>query len=165
MRVPIRKAGNRSLSRPDNYLTAKKIVEINNNLAKLKKFLPQSVAEVKRLGEMGDFSENAAYGLAKARLRGLNQRILELENQLKHAQVISLSNSSTIVQLGSQVTVEIGGKQTVWRILGSVEANPGAGVISHLSPLGKALIGHKAGDEIIYRSALKQVRGKVICIE
>lgn len=164
MRTPIRKAGKYTSLKPDPYLTPNKLNELNVKLEHLKQSLPQAMREVKRLGEMGDFSENAAYGIAKARLRGMNQRILELEEQLNKAQVIVPSRSSTIVELGNKVTIEINGQQKTYLILGSTETNPSEGVISHKSPIGMALIGHKVGDKITYISASKSVECRIVNI-
>lgn len=165
MRTPIRKAGKYTGYKPDPFLTLGKLNEIKNKLRQLKQNLPLAIAEVKRLGEMGDFSENAAYAMAKGRLRGMNQRILELEDQLKQAQVIEPSKNSGKVQLGSRVTVEIEGEQKTYLILGSAETNPKENVISHRSPIGAALVGYQAGDRVTYLSAAKLVDCKILKIE
>jgi predicted RNase H-like nuclease (RuvC/YqgF family) len=83
MQVPIRKKETYVKPKPDPYLTEEKFQELQRKLESLKKRHPGLSAEVKRLAEMGDFSENAGYQLAKGRLRALNQRILELEVQLR----------------------------------------------------------------------------------
>jgi transcription elongation factor GreA len=146
MRIPSRKPGKYSDLRRDPHMTQQKFDELTKQLAHLLKARPGAAAEVKRLAEMGDFSENAAYQLAKGRLRGLNQRVMEIEDHLKFAQIISSENKSGIVQLGSTVTVDQAGKQQTFRILGPTETNPAQGIISHKSPLGAALMGKRAGD-------------------
>ena len=65
-----------------------RIVEIERKLARLKKTQPQAAAEVSRLAELGDFSENVEYQLAKGRLRSIINTILKLENQLRNAVLI-----------------------------------------------------------------------------
>ncbi len=165
MRVPIRKAGKYTERQFDPYLTPNKLNELKAKLQCLKQNLPPAMSEVKRLAEMGDFSENAAYSMAKARLRGLNQRILELESQLKQAQVIGGDKKTGKVQLGSRVTVEINGQRKVWKVLGSVETNPTKGIVSHKSPLGKALMEREVGEEVSYQSISGLVNCRIVRIE
>ena len=118
-----------------------------------------------RLAEMGDLSENAAYQIAKGHLRGINDKISKLEFILSGAKIIKPNKNAEIIQLGSRVTIEIGDKQKTYLILGSSETNPQKGIISHNSPLGSALMGHKTGDKIKIRSKEKEVECMIIKIE
>ncbi len=149
MRVPIRKGDKRLGQKPDPYLTEEKFIALKNKLDKLKNFSrPKEAAEVRRLAEMGDFSENAGYQLAKGRLRGINQRIIDLENHLKVAVIIKTDPNLKTIQIGSRVTLERDGQKKVYTILGSSETDPTNNVISYSSPLGVALIGRVLGDKI-----------------
>ena len=149
MQVPYRKPGKYSQMKSDPLLTEGKILELKNKLDKLKNInQPRAIEEVKRLAELGDFSENVEYQLAKGRLRGINDGILKIENQLKHAVIISPQTQTDTVQIGHKVTVETGGKKKVYQILGSAETNPQKGIISHNSPIGAALIGKKVGEVV-----------------
>ncbi len=165
MRTPIRKPGRYTHLKPDPRLSPSKLAELQDKLRQLKEKLPHVAQEVKRLSEMGDFSENAAYAMAKGRLRGMNQRILELEDQLNHAEVITPAQDVFTVQLGHRVTIETAGKLVTYRILGSTETNPNQGVISHHSPIGSALMGHRVGDTVTFKSAAKIIECKVVKIE
>jgi len=165
MRVPIRKGGKYTFIKPDPHLTVEKFEQLTKELERLSKIVqPRTIIEVQRLAEMGDFSENTAYQMAKGRLRGLNQRIIELQDHLKEAVIISDSVSSTIVCLGGQVTVEINGRQRTYHILGSSETDPTAGIISHNSPIGAALMGRSVGDIIPIRLANKVVDCRIVKI-
>ena len=164
MRVPIRKSGEFTRIIPDPYLTAGKFNELNEKLKKLKVSLPQAIKEVKRLAEMGDFSENAAYQMAKGRLRGLNQRILDLEEQLKLSIIIKPGLNKKQVQLGSRVTVITAGQKQTYLILGSSEINVKNNIISHNSPIGSALIGKKVGDSVKIQLANNEAEFKIIKI-
>lgn len=158
MRVPIRKGDKRLGQKPDPYLTEKKFITLKNKLDKLKNFSrPKEAAEVRRLAEMGDFSENAGYQLAKGRLRGINQRIIDLENHLKVAEIIKTNPNLKTIQIGSRVTLKRDGREKVYTILGSSESDPVNKIISYSSPLGAALIGHKTGDKINVTLANKEV--------
>lgn len=165
MQTPIRKPGKYTHLKPDQYLTEAKFNELKNKLERLKFNRPRAAEEVKRLAEMGDFSENAAYQMAKARLRGLNQKILEIEDHLKRAVIIKPDKNSGLAQLGSQVTIISAGRKKTYLILGSSETNPQLGIISSHSPIGSALLGKKIGDQIKVKLADKEIEYKIIKIE
>lgn len=166
MRVPRRKAGPFSYIKPDPYITAAKQAELKTDLEKLKnKVQPKLASEVKRLALMGDFSENAAYQLAKGRLRGINQKILQIEKQIAIAEIITVEGISQTIKIGNLITVEIDKEIKKYRILGSLETDPSAGIISYSSPLGQLLLGKKVGDVLEMKLADKNVGYKVIKIE
>lgn len=115
----------------------------------IKRKRPEAIKEVQRTAEMGDFSENAAYQMAKGRLRQINSRITSLEEKIKQAVVIK-PNTTGKISLGSTVTFEINEKETTYQILGVQEANPARGKISHLSPLGALFLGKTIGEKFIF---------------
>lgn len=121
-----------------------------------KKERPETIREVQRTAEMGDFSENFAYQQAKHALRRINDRILTLEEKLKVAIPIKMGSSDGRIRIGSTVTVETNGKSMTFEIVGSSETNPSRGRISHASPLGSALLGHVVGDEVLLGRGEKQ---------
>lgn len=161
MRIPYRKPGKFSQLRPDPMITEKKLLELQDKLARLKNTRPQAAAEVARLAELGDFSENAEYQMAKGRLRGINNSILNLEHQINQAQIIQPQQTDTI-QLGSRVTVESKAGQKTYQILGSAETDPKKGIISHNSPIGSGLIGHRVGDLVTIKLENKEILYKII---
>jgi transcription elongation factor GreA len=165
MQTPTRKPGKYTNLKPDPYITEEKFFDLKNKLERLKRKQPTAIAEVKRLASDGDFSENAAYQIAKGRLRGLNQGILDIEDHLKRAVIIKAAVSRERVALGHRVTVEVAGRQKTYLILGSSETNPSAGVISHNSPLGAALIGRKVGECVKIKLADKEAEYKIMKIE
>lgn len=161
MRVPTRKPGKYTDQTRDPHMTQAKFDELTDQLERMLKARPAQTAEVKHLAEMGDFSENAAYQIAKGRLRGLNQRIMETEDHLKYAKIITPEKSS-IVQLGSTVTIEQAGKQRTFTILGPTETNPAKGIISHKSPLGEALLGKRVGEKVQLRISGKATHLQIV---
>lgn len=165
MRAPIRKGHARLNEKPDPYLTSAKHRELVAKLERLKTSRPGLAKEVKRLAEMGDFSENAGYQLAKGKLRGLNQRILDLESHLKTAVIIEPTLSADYVQIGSLVTILRDGKEKSYSILGSTETDPRRQVISYLSPLGAALMGHREGEEITLEIGEREVKYVILRVE
>lgn len=151
MRVPIRKGDKRVFAAKDYYLTKDKFQAIEAEIARLKEYRPILAVEVKRLAEMGDFSENAGYQMAKGKIRGLNQRLLNLEDQLKKAEIIEISHDVSFIQIGHTIKLKTGSEHKTYTILGGSESDPKKGVISHLSPLGSALLGRKKGEMILVK--------------
>ena len=164
MQVPIRKPGKFTHQKKDPHITEKKFNELENRLAKMKKDRPTLIKEVQRAAQFGDFSENAEYQIAKGKLRGMNQRMLEIEEQLKKAVIIKQDQKHDKVKIGSKVTIEINNKEKTYIILGSTEADPSKGIISQNSPIGSALIGHKVDEVIKISLADKKAECRIIKI-
>lgn len=149
MRVPTRRSEKYSRPKLDPHITAKKYQELVDKLHHLKKVSRlRSMKEVATLAEMGDLSENAAYQIAKGKLRGINQLMLDLENQIKKAVIIQPRKNNASVRLGSSVTILRNGKEKTYLILGSSEVDPMKNIISHNSPLGELLIGKRVGETV-----------------
>lgn len=165
MQVPYRKPGKFSQQRPNPLITRDKFAELEKELEHLKKIRPAAASDVSQLAELGDFSENVEYQLAKGRLRGINNAITKLEAQLNQAEIISPKKDSDTVQLGSKATIESGGTVKTFLILGPEESDPQKNIISHLSPLGAALFGHEVGEKVTVRLAGKETEYKIIKIE
>jgi transcription elongation factor GreA len=171
MQVPIRKGDKVPRLQADPFMTAAKFAELQAKLQKWKTInRPREAAEVARLALMGDFSENTGYQVAKGRLRGLNQRILDTENLLARAEIITPDSDTVVVRLGHQITIEkidadtTGGQPKTYQILGAAETDPSRGVISHSSPLGSALLGRRVGDTISAEINGREVKYKIIKI-
>jgi len=164
MRLPTRKSERENIKPMDLHITQIKFDALKNKLAKLKISRPKLANEVKRLAEMGDFSENAAYQIAKGKLRGLNNSMTKIDYLLNHASIIKIQPNKNIVQMGHVVTVEVNNKKKDFQILGSAETNPLKGIISQNSPLGSALIGRRIGDKVKIKLNDKEVEYKIIKI-
>lgn len=166
MQVPIRKYDKVPKQKSDPHITEDKFNELlakKDQLIKVKR--PKESAEVQRLALMGDFSENAGYQLAKSRLRGINNKILEIDDLLNRAEIIKTNKNNNQVELGNTVTIENDGQQKTYLILGSAETNPEKGIISHNSPLGAALIGKTLGNVIEISLHGKIIHWKIIDIK
>ncbi|HRH23047.1 MAG TPA: GreA/GreB family elongation factor [Candidatus Magasanikbacteria bacterium] len=162
MQLPYRKPGKYAHTPLDPFITQDKLDQLTRKLARLQNERPLLAKEVARLAELGDFSENVEYQLAKGKLRAVNQRILVLENQLKQAQIISSHSDSDIIELGDRVTLESEGRRKTYQILGSAETDPDQGIISHHSPIGEALIGKKVGETIAVDIGKKKIEYLII---
>jgi transcription elongation factor GreA len=105
------------------------------------------IARVKAAREHGDLKENAEYEYARKEQSFMEGRISTLEQVLKNAIVVDDPGSET-VGLGSTVVVEVDGDRETWVIVGSLEADPVAGRISNVSPVGRVLMGRRAGEAV-----------------
>jgi len=111
---------------------------------------PAIVAKIKAAREFGDLSENFEYHAAKNEQGFMEARIKELEQIIKNHVLINAAKSSGVVNMGSTVRFQEDGESgdEAYRIVGPAEADPKAGTVSYESALGKALLGHRVGEEV-----------------
>ena len=108
--------------------------------------LPQITEAVAEARSHGDLRENAAYDAARHDQMMTNRRIDELESMLRRAEVVDESSAKPgVVGIGSKVTVDFDGDEEIYTIVGAIEAKPTEGMISTESPIGRALVGKRAG--------------------
>lgn len=131
-------------------LTKEGLAKLEADLHHLQTVRRAEVAEkIKRAKETGGTDHNADYEEAKNEQAFAEGRILELEDILKNAVVITHHHKASRVEMGSVVTVtDQDDKTQQFTIVGSDEANPLEGKISNQSPVGQALLGKKAGDKV-----------------
>jgi len=103
---------------------------------------------IKVAREFGDISENSEYDDAKNEQGMMEARIAEITHILSEATVVNIPKRSNKVTIGSTVTVDMGGQERVFTIVGGAESDAAAGKISNESPVGSALIGNKKGDTV-----------------
>ncbi len=131
-----------------SYVTTKEGLEkLKKELHELKDVRRPEISErIAKAKELGDLSENAEYHDAKETMAFLEGRILEIEDFLAHA-VVSAPASTEVVTVGCRVACEVDGKKKEYWIVGSNESDPLKSRISNESPLGRAFLGRRAGDE------------------
>ena len=133
-----------------SFLTSEGYEKLQEELKYLRTEKRQAVAN--RLHEAmdgGELIEDAEYEAAKNEQAFVEGRIQELEILLANARVIEENSKVDVIQVGVKVTIqENGSDPEVYTIVGPVEANPRNGRISNESPLGRALMDHRAGDEV-----------------
>ncbi|MBX5492989.1 MAG: transcription elongation factor GreA [Chloroflexi bacterium] len=132
------------------YLTREGYERLDRELQELRTVRRPEVAERIRLAkEFTDTVDNAEYDDAKQQQAFIEGRIQELERTLATAIIIDDQPATDFVRLGSHVVVEDDSGQTdEYIIVGSAEADPRHGKVSNESPLGRALLGKRVGDEI-----------------
>jgi transcription elongation factor GreA len=155
------------MTNQETFLTPEGYQKLEDELHYLKTVRRPEVAEAIHEAKMdGDVTENAGYEEAKRQQAFLEGRIMTIEAMLKSAVLIESNGPSETVILGSRVTVvEDGFEPETYVIVGSAEANPGDGRISNESPLGKALLGHKVGDHVAFKTPGGPVEMEILQIE
>ncbi len=156
--------------------TSKKILMTYEGLRKLEEELDdlrvvkrkEVSQKIKEAREQGDLSENAEYDAAKDEQRDIEARIEEIENILKHAEVIVEDEADTkTVNIGCRVKVRdlTFDEDLEFAIVGSTEANSISGKISNESPLGRALMGAKRNQIVTVSLPTGDMRYKILKIE
>src|SRR5688572_3967608 len=108
---------------------------------------PELHARIQEATESGDISDNSEYEELKDEWASLEARIFELEQTLGHAEVIQREDGAEVVGLGSKVTLRSDdGEEETWILVSPQEANSLDGTISTQSPVGRAVVGCRAGD-------------------
>ena len=150
------------------YLTAEGAAKLEAELKDLKG--PQRQAISKRLRDaiqMGDLSENADYHKAKEDQGFLEGRIQELEFTLRNAVIVEKTTTpKNMVAINVRVTVqEQGSDPEIFHMVGAKEADPRTGKISHESPIGSALMGHRVGETVDVETPGGNIKLKILKIE
>lgn len=133
-----------------SFLTSEGYQKLQEELEYLRTQKRQEVANrLHEAMEGGELIEDAEYEAAKNEQAFVEGRIQELEILLANARVIEENSNVDVIQVGAKVTIqENGSDPEVYTIVGPVEANPRNGRISNESPLGRALMDRRAGDEV-----------------
>ena len=151
----------------DVHITPEGLVAVRKELDELITVRrPNIVAKIKAAREFGDLSENFEYHAAKNEQGMMEARINELEAIVKNHVLIETKKTTGIVDMGSTVRfTEDGAAEESYRIVGPAEADPKAGRVSYESALGKALIGHKVGEEVEIKTPTSTYSVKIVGID
>lgn len=109
---------------------------------------PKAIDRLQKARNMGDLSENSEYTSAKESLAIFEDRIFEIQETIKIAEVVEDRHNNHEVSLGSHVLVSTDGVEKDFHIVGEYEADPTTNKLSITSPIGKSLIGKKVGDSV-----------------
>ncbi len=152
----------------ETVLTHEGYQELVKKLEHLKSVGRKEAAEkLKVARSFGDLSENSEYDEAKSDQAKLEAEISELETMIANAKIMEEDVSTELVHLGSVVTIQsaLNGSELTFKITGFAQANPAEGKISDESPVGKALIGHKVGDDVEVEAPRGIMSYKILSIE
>ena len=130
--------------------------QLENEIRTLERELREELPEaLKKALEMGDLRENAEYQTAKERQSFVQARVAMLRERLAKLSMIDLSKiPEDKVSYGSTVTLRDldRDKEITYRLVSSEESDVAKGLISTVSPIGKSLMGHEEGDEVVIRT-------------
>ena len=126
-------------------ITAEGKKELEKELQELIANRPAITERIATARAFGDLSENEEYSSARNEQKVAESRILEIQDILKNAKVIRGGKKDKVV-LGATVSIDMGGRNLEYTLVGPTEANPLEGKISNESPIGKAIFGLKAGE-------------------
>ncbi len=146
------------------YLTPEGYKKLEEELEYLRTVRRKEVAQRlhEALAEGGELIENAEYEAAKNEQAFVEGRIQELEYLLANARVVTETTADE-VSIGNKVRVRYDdGSEETYTVVGAAEASPREGLISNESPLGQALLGHKAGDEVTVEAPDGAFRVKIL---
>ena len=139
------------------YITKGKLLELKKEYEELlnverKKALGQEAPKILESEDLNpefvSFQEDIGF---------LRSRIDELKNILEHHELIKnpAKDRQGIVGVGAKIKIDVDGQKDEFILVGTLEANPALGKISNESPVGRALLGHKVGDEVVVSSPVK----------
>ncbi len=153
------------MNQEEQYLTKEKFQELTKELEYLKTTRRREIAEqLEYARSLGDLSENAEYQEAREIQGATEGRIRQLETMLAHTNIIKGAKKSGEVLLGSKVTILKKGEKDAreYEIVGSAEANMRERKISHMSPLGTAMMGKKKGESFEFETPNGVVTYKIM---
>ena len=145
--------GKKQLEEKLNYFKTVRRVEVSKKIGAAREF--------------GDLSENSEYDAAKEEQAQVEAEIREMEDILLTCQIIDKQEgASDTVSIGSTVKLydEEFDEELQYKILGSTESDPANGIISNISPVGSALLGHKKGDTIKVKMEGGEISYKILSI-
>lgn len=148
-------------------MTATGKAELEKELEVLKTEGRIDIAEkLKVARSYGDLSENSEYDEAKSEQAKIEARINELEYQLDHAEIIDVEDADA-VSIGKRVTVKrlSDGVEATYEIVGFAQSDPANGKISDESPVGKALVGSKAGQTVVVEAPIGNLEYEILSID
>jgi transcription elongation factor GreA len=147
-------------------LTKEGLRALEDELDQLVNVRRGEVAErIRQARDFGDIAENAEYTEAKNEQSLLEGRILTLEVMVRNAVMIEEEpRERGVVAVGAEVKVSSDEGEEIYSIVGAAEADPLVGRISNESPLGRALLGHRAGDEVEWISPIGTSRVKIVSV-
>ena len=149
------------------YVTVQGLASLQDELAQLQEVNRMELIE--RLADAktgGDWMDSAEHTLVEEQLAFVEARIRELEALLATAEIIPPDPDPVRVNLGDTVVLKaVGGEIETYTIVGSPETDPEAGFISNESPLGKALLDHQVGDDVLVHAPAGDLHYRVVALE
>ncbi len=144
--------------------TPEAFAQLQADLERLNQEQKEILIRLQTAREMGDLSENGAYHAAKFELGSIRRQLSKVKHLLANGQVVH-KQKSDMIGFGSQVSVSDGNRTTIFTLVSLHESDPSQHKLSIESPLGQALLGKKAGDQIIFQAPRGEVNYHVLKVE
>lgn len=138
------------------YLTEKGLERVKKEYKDLKNIkLLKTGGDVPKILHSEEL--NPEYLAFQEDLNFLDSRIAEMDYILKNVELVKIppKDKRNVINVGAKILVDVGGQKDEFEIVGTLEANPAIGKISNESPVGRALLGHKIGEEVVVSSPIK----------
>jgi transcription elongation factor GreA len=153
------------MSNATMYMTEKGFAKLSAALDQLKEKRPELADQLSDCYEGGDSIDNTEYLMLRDEAALLQNRILELEEMLRNAEIIQLGAADGKVHLGNTVALQANGEPLEsYTIVGRAEANPCEGCISNESPLGRALLERSVGDDVTIEAPEGEMQFRIIAV-
>ena len=148
------------------YVTDKGLDELKQELEYLQNVkVPETIERMQDAKGSGDWMDEAENILIQEELAFLNERISELHYMIDHATMIGQGNEDNIVNIGETVVIQsLDGETERFTIVGVAEVDPANGFISNESPLGRALLDQKVGDEVVVHAPAGEIVYRIVAV-
>lgn len=149
------------------YISPEGLEQLKKELEEFKKRRQEIAKRLEEAKDLGDLTENTEYMEAR-NAQSLNEgRIVELTEIIKNAIIINHQRKDwkDLIQIGSRIKVSSNREIYYFTIVGSEEAEPEQGKISNESPLGRAFLNHRKGEEVEVETPKGKVKYKILAIE
>lgn len=123
-----------------------------------------AIGHLQKARELGDLKENGYYQASRQKVNAIDARLRRITFLLRYG-VVKESSHSGLVEVGSKVTISADGNETTYNIVGGEESDPSSGAISHKSPLGRALMGKKSGEAVLFHAPIGDISYKILKVE
>jgi len=149
------------------YVTEKGKVELQEELKRLRDVERQRIIDhLHEVKSGGDWMENTEQMMFEDELAFVDRRIQELEEMLADAQIIQPDQDDSTVNIGDTVEIrDQDGEIESYKIVGVAEASPGEGLISNESPMGRALLNRKIGEEVTVDAPAGEMKFVIIAVK
>jgi transcription elongation factor GreA len=155
----------RNAVRPATRLTREGLNALRAELAEMTEVTrPAVIARIKAARELGDLRENAEYQEARREQSFLEGRVQAAEELLRNVEIIEGGSDDGRVRLGSTAVIEHDGVEATYIVVGTNESDPAAGKVSAGSPIGAALMGGSAGDDVEVATPAGPVRYHIVAV-
>ena len=146
------------------YITKRGLEKLRKELSKLETKERRRIAEqLNEAAALGDISDNAQYQEARREQGFLEGRVADIRALIRNAIVVQEDTAKKdTIQIGSLISLDMGGEKEEFKIVGANESDPLGGMVSYQSPLGKALLGHKKGESFRFHGPAGEISVRII---